>query len=233
MESNQHCQRSLTLGQKSSSATAWQVSAVYVFSNELLVTKFFFGISLYVNGFVSSAKMVHWIPYRLLPSVRNVLNKVTVRNYHQFASRNVLLTVARTRHSKSIRIPFCTGVEQGNLKEYLYLRDLDRDESLFVDLDAGTPTDKEIESLHSRLYPSIHPDDDCILESLVHASTIEEVFELTRGQLPNEKYASQAIATLWNLQKVYCNWTNLDPVNAVENNNNFIKVHLYLKKSPY
>ncbi len=200
-----------------------------MYLNKLLVTKFFFGISLYVNGFLSLAKMGHWIPYRLLPSIRNVLNKIIVRNYHQFALRNVLLTGARTHHSKSIRFPFSTGVEQGNVKEYLYLRDLDRDESLFVELDAGAPTsDKEIESLHSRLYPSIHPDDDHILESLVHASTIEEVFELTRGQLLNEKYASQAIATLWNLQKVYCNWANLDPVNAVENNNNFIKVHLCL-----
>ena len=171
--------------------------------------------------------MGHRIPYRLLLNIQNVLSKRTIRSYRQCAAHNVNLTitVCPTR-SKSIKFPFST-----NVKEYLHIRELDKEESLFGDLDNGTPDKELVESIHTRLYPSIHPTEDPLLESLVHANTIEEVFELIKDKFLNEKYASQAIATLCDLEKVYCHWTSSDPVNTVENYNNFRQVPIISYKT--
>ena len=87
-------------------------------------------------------------------------------------------------------------------------------------------SDLVFEGFCTRLYSNNVEDPmDPILESLVHAATIEEVFSLVQGHLNNVKYASQAIATLWDLQNGYHNWrSNLGLINNQEHNENFIQV---------
>lgn len=121
-------------------------------------------------------------------------------------------------------IPSTTAVQKVNIAEYFYLRELIKDENIIIELNNCLTG---MGSGASRLSPHMLPPSDPLLELLVHAKSINEVFELINDHFLNEKYTSQAIITLWNLQKIYIDMRpDLDVIGASENLNKFIQVFL-------
>ena len=60
---------------------------------------------------------------------------------------------------------------------------------------------------HTILYKDSN---DPVLCLLAQANSMEDVFKIMSSQQDfqlNEKHASQAIATLWDMQRFYCSWT--------------------------
>lgn len=172
--------------------------------------------------------MGYWIPHRLLLNIRKFSNKNSIHCYHRCFAIKKHYPIVNIGSKNSRTTPFCfsTSVKQIDIAEYLYLKELIADEKLVFKNLQNSLVDKE-NNLFTRLYPSILPKDDSHFESLVQSTTIDEVFQQIQGYFHNEQYVSQAIATLWDLQKVYCSSLDLGIVGASENHKNFIQVIVF------
>lgn len=170
--------------------------------------------------------MGYRIIYRLLVNVPKFSNKHLIRYYHRCFTlktyRHQLLNVG-LENSRPTKFLISTSVKQVDITEYLYLKELIEDERLITEC-GQNPASADKENVFARLYPNILPAHDSHFETLVQSSTIDEVFQHLQGQNNNEQYVSQAITTLWDLHKAYCNTHELGIVNASENSNNFIQV---------
>ena len=163
--------------------------------------------------------MCHQIPYRLISNMGNILRKSRIQGYHYnlFATNTSYRALSIfTRNSKNDRHYFFNcettdDVYKNFLKEDSPLSEL-----------SNIPCNKEV--YYNCLYPEIHAENDPVLELIVNASTIEELFDLIKGHPNNEKYASQAIVTLLVLKNAYCNLrSDTTSTNSVDNKD-FIQV---------
>lgn len=104
--------------------------------------------------------------------------------------------------------PYSTNLVKSNEGiEYSLMKEWVKEEDLHFAFE-GFPKAKYSE-MHTVLHPS---SDDPTLLCLAEANSMEDVFKIisTReGQL-NGNLASQAIVTLWDLQKFYCRWKRPD-----------------------
>ncbi|KZS20741.1 putative FAST kinase domain-containing protein 1 [Daphnia magna] len=163
--------------------------------------------------------MGYRVSYRMLLNTKSIFSKTAVRSYRNnlFALKTFHRTLSICeRNPKFTTSSFSISAEVA--EDFFYKHGF-KGKKLINELNYNS-YDKETVNYHTRLYPRIQVDDDPLLEALVKASTIEQVFGLIKEQPLNVKYASQAIATLWNLKKGYYNVTS----NTESKNKDFIQV---------
>ncbi|XP_057374559.1 uncharacterized protein LOC130695439 [Daphnia carinata] len=161
--------------------------------------------------------MGYRVPYRMLLKTKNIFSKTTSQSFP--SNLFALKTCHRTLSIKERNPKFTTSFRNSaNVAEDFFYKHGFKEDNLIKEFNDNS-FDKETLNDHTRLYPMIQVNDD-LLETLVKASTIEQVFGLIKQEPLNVKYASQAIATLWDLKKGYHNVTS----NTSSANRNFIQV---------
>jgi len=138
------------------------------------------------------------IPYHFVSNIGNILRKSRIRNYHYKLFTIKTNDRTRTAFSKNSIFPIQTFFSCGKRNiSYLNFSKVDKtsEELSYI------PSTKEV--YFNRLYPEIRAENDPILESIVNASTVEELFDLIKDHLHNEVYCSQVIVTLSFLRKAY------------------------------
>ncbi len=161
------------------------------------------------------------IHYHLVSNIGNVLRKSRIRIHHYnffTIKTNVRTLTSFPKNYKSITGQTFISCGKRNESYFSFFK-VDRtcDELSYV------PYTKEV--FNNRLYPEIPAENDPILESIVNASTVEEIFDLIKDHPHNEVYCSQAIVTLSLLSKAYNNLkSEMTLSNSIEDKD-FIQVH--------
>lgn len=146
---------------------------------------------------------------RVLQNIRSIFRKSTFQSYQnnlfglKTCNANLTLSVSE-RNPKFTTSSFWNGPEV--TQNFVFRHGL-KEENLWNDFNDHF-SDKETVNYRFRLYPKIQAADDPCLEAIVNASSIEQVFRLIKDQPLNVMYASQAIATLWDLKKGYYDMTS-------------------------
>ncbi len=125
----------------------------------------------------------------------SVTPKVSVRN--QVIAFKTADKYWNAKYSTTITDNVNKSIEYSLLKEWL------NEEDLYSAFE-GFRTAQDWAS-HTVLYQATS---DPVLEALAQASSIGDVFNLMSSSQHtlNERHASQAIVTLWGLQRFYCKW---------------------------
>ena len=124
------------------------------------------------------------------------------------------------KYSTTITDNVNKSIEYSLLKEWL------NEEDLYSAFE-GFRTTQDWAS-HTVLYQATS---DPVLEALAQASSIGDVFNLMSSSqyALDERHASQAIVTLWGLQRFYCKWkADICRTDYGRSLREFIRVHLYI-----
>lgn len=143
------------------------------------------------------------MPLKALLRTWSVL-KIVPRSLHTKYSKNPhsVIHCNKTKFSRVNQASFCYHTTKSST-EHSFIREWPREK------DFSTEFEDLIESLENpriRLHPLIHPADDLVLEAIVQAETVDQVFNLIEENPANILHSTQALVTLWTLQKSYSNW---------------------------
>lgn len=159
------------------------------------------------------------IPYHLVSNIGNVLRKSRIRIHHYnfFTIKTSVRTFASfSKNTKFSSQTFFSCGKKNNCNFSFFKVDRICEELSYNPYTKGV--------FNNRLYPEIRAENDQILESIVSASTVEEIFDLIKDHPHNEVYSSQAIVTLSLLSKAYSNLkSEMTLLNSMEDKD-FIQV---------
>lgn len=139
---------------------------------------------------------------RVLLRAWNVSN-IIPRPYHLSYGKHQQYAQRCVHKTKFPRYETCSYHTTKSSSEHMFLREWPRER------DFSTEFEDLIESLENpriRLYPSIESTEDPLLEEIVQAGTVEQVFNLYEKNSSDIHHSTQALVTLWSLQKSYSSW---------------------------
>lgn len=164
------------------------------------------------------------MPFRALLRTWNV-SKIIPRSCHVSYSKHQYYAPVEGFKVKFPKISLETysyHTTKSSISEHTFLREWPREK------DFSTEFEDLIESLENpriRLYPSVLPSDDPLLEEILQANTVDELFKLYETSPGSVLHSTQALVTLWTLQKSYSNWkTTFGQTHLLESLRTFLPV---------